>query len=68
MRVSSQGHFLVLVILAGSSQIGQVKLQLLAAVGAEDLAGFQSHLVENDLLLADGAGGLKVPIWQIPFI
>ena len=52
----SEKRLLVLAILDGVGQIAQVELQLLAAVRALDLAGLQNALVEEDLLLAAGAG------------
>ena len=43
---------LLLILIFGVRQIAQVELQLLAAVGAADLAALQRVLIEHDLLLA----------------
>ena len=56
--------FVLLVLTAGAAaaataaQIGEVELQLLAAVGAKDAAIGQDVLIKEDFLFTVGAGGL----------
>ena len=53
---------------ATAAQIGEVELQLLAAVGAKDAAIGQDVLIKEDFLFTVGAGGLVDLLILLAFV